>query len=147
MDEDVEGKIGKLDQESSEATGHSRPISNGSVRHLRSPKAKRRSGDHLSNVHGLAKDTKHPTNISRQQKKTRDECKTHTLDAVGAGRGLRSSHKTCPSRGMLPPPQLASAERRQRRCSKLCAQRKRSVFGLPGKHTAAVEHRKKTGED
>jgi len=64
--------------------------------------------DHLSNVHGLAKDTKHPTNISRQQKKTRDECKTHALDAVGAGRGLRSSHKTCPSRGMLPAPQLAA---------------------------------------
>ena len=44
MDEDVEGKIGKLDQESSEATGHSRPISNVSTRNLRSPKEKHRSG-------------------------------------------------------------------------------------------------------
>ena len=34
----------KLDQESSQVTGHSIPISNGSPRNLRSPKAKHRSG-------------------------------------------------------------------------------------------------------
>jgi hypothetical protein len=94
--------------------------------------------DHLANEHGIGKDTKHPTNISSQKKKVRDECKTRALDTVGAGRALRSSRKTCPSRGMLPAPRLPSAERRQRRCSKLYAQRKRTVFGLPDKHTAAV---------
>ena len=37
--------------------------------------------DHLAKVHGIEKDTKHPTIISRQQKKARDECKTRALDA------------------------------------------------------------------
>ena len=37
--------------------------------------------DDLAKVHDIAKDTKHPTNISRQQKKAREECKTHALDA------------------------------------------------------------------
>ena len=41
--------------------------------------------DHLTFVHGIAKDTKHPTNISRHQEKTRDECKTHALDTGGQG--------------------------------------------------------------
>ena len=37
--------------------------------------------DHLVNVHVIEKDAKHPTNISRQLKKARDECKTRALDA------------------------------------------------------------------
>ncbi len=36
--------------------------------------------DHLVKVHDITKDAKHPTNISSQQKKARDECKTHALD-------------------------------------------------------------------
>jgi hypothetical protein len=36
--------------------------------------------DHLAKVHGIEKDTKHPTSISSQQKKTRAECKTRALD-------------------------------------------------------------------
>ena len=36
--------------------------------------------DHLAKVHGIAKDATHPTNISRLQKKAREECKTHDLD-------------------------------------------------------------------
>ena len=31
--------------------------------------------DHLAKVHGIAKDATHPTNISRLQKKAREECK------------------------------------------------------------------------
>ncbi len=37
--------------------------------------------DHLAKVHGIEKDTKHPTIVSRQQQKARDECKTRALDA------------------------------------------------------------------
>jgi hypothetical protein len=58
--------------------------------------------------------------------------------ARARGRGSSSSRKICPTRVMLPAPRPASAERRQRRCSKICAQRKTSVFCLPGKHTAAA---------
>ncbi len=36
--------------------------------------------DHLATVHGIEKDTKHPTSISSQQKKARAECKTRALD-------------------------------------------------------------------
>ncbi len=61
-----------------------------------------------------------------------------TSSSSGADRGSSSSLKTCPTRVMLPAPWPPSAERRQRRCSKLCAQRKTSVFCLPGKHTAAA---------
>jgi len=37
--------------------------------------------DHLAKVHGIAKDSTHPTNVSRLQKKAREECKTRALDA------------------------------------------------------------------
>jgi hypothetical protein len=37
--------------------------------------------DHLAKVHGIEKDTKHPTSISSQHKKARAECKTRALDA------------------------------------------------------------------
>ena len=63
---------------------------------------------------------------------------TPTSSSNGSGRGSRSSRKTCPSRDMLSVERTTSAERRQRRCSKICVYRKRSVFCLPDKHTAAV---------
>ena len=37
--------------------------------------------DHLTKVHDIEKDTKHPVSISSQQKKARAECKTRALDA------------------------------------------------------------------
>jgi hypothetical protein len=37
--------------------------------------------DHLAKVHGIEKDAKHPTAISRQQKHAREDCKTRALDA------------------------------------------------------------------
>jgi hypothetical protein len=37
--------------------------------------------DHLTKVHDIEKDTKHPTIIIRQQKKACDEYKTRALDA------------------------------------------------------------------
>jgi hypothetical protein len=43
-------------------------------------------------------------------------------------------------------PQPASSERRQRKGSKLCAQRKTSVLCLPGKYTAAATTAHRRGE-
>ena len=65
---------------------------------------------------------------------------SYLLQKAGASRNC----VVCPSRVILSAPQPASAERRQRRCSQLCSQRKRIVFGLPGKHTdaATTAHRR-----
>jgi hypothetical protein len=70
----------------------------------------------------------------------------HISSSSGAGTGSSSSHKTCRSRGMLPAPRSASAERRQKRFSRLCAYRKTSVLSLPGKHTAAATTARRRGE-